>query len=108
MLARHGQLLDLLELTQVMENCVRSQSYDEALRLWQHVQRSSCRHPDIALLRSLSTDAERVKQSLLQQLLRDLRSNVQLSQCLRIVSLLRKMDVFTETEIRMKFLMVSC
>ena len=90
-----------------MENCVRSECYDEALRMYCHVRRSLDRHPGIGLLRSLADETQRIKQLMSQQLLRDLKGNSQLPNCLRIVSLLRKLDLFSESEIRIKFLTVS-
>lgn len=107
MLSKHSQLLELLEIPQVMDNCIRCECYDEALKLYLHVDRSRCKYPSIGLLNSLAGETERMKQFMTEQLLKDLRGNSQLPNCLRIVSLLRKLQVFTETEIRIKFLSVS-
>lgn len=107
MLSKHPQLLELLDVPQVMDNCLKNELYDDALRLYLHVKDLDRQNPGIGLLTNLSEETERVKQSMTQQLVQDLRGNRQLPDCLKIVSLLRKLHVFSETEIRIKFLQVS-
>uniref|UniRef100_A0A803MDB3 Conserved oligomeric Golgi complex subunit 8 n=1 Tax=Chenopodium quinoa TaxID=63459 RepID=A0A803MDB3_CHEQI len=89
LLANHSTLLDLLEIPQLMDTCVRNGNYDEALDLEAF---------------ALVAEVKQTTQSLLSQLLQKLRSNIQLPECLRIIGYLRRIGVFSEYEMRLQFL----
>uniref|UniRef100_A0A2P2KW63 Conserved oligomeric Golgi complex subunit 8 n=3 Tax=Rhizophora mucronata TaxID=61149 RepID=A0A2P2KW63_RHIMU len=104
LLANHSTLLDLLEIPQLMDTCVRNGNYDEALDLEAFVFKLATMHPKIPVIQALSAEVRQTTQSLLSQLLQKLRSNIQLPECLRVIGYLRRIGVFSEYEMRLQFL----
>ncbi|CAN6464242.1 unnamed protein product [Victoria cruziana] len=104
LLANHSTLLDLLEVPQLMDTCIRNGNYDEALDLEAFVCRLAKAHSESPVIQSLAAEVKQTTQSLLAQLLQRLRSNIQLPECLRVISYLKRIGVFTETEMRLQFL----
>jgi len=103
-LAKHTSLLEVLELPQLMETVVRNQHYEEALQLHSYVNKLCKKQPQVKILEDISSAVTSSMRLMLQQLLSQLRAPVQLPQCLKVISFLRRMDVFKETELRLKFL----
>ncbi|VAI28663.1 unnamed protein product [Triticum turgidum subsp. durum] len=104
LLANHSTLLDLLEIPQLMDTCIRNGNYDEALDLEAFVSKISKLHPDLPVIQGLAAEVKKTIQSLISQLLQKLRSNIQLPECLRIVAHLRRIGVFSESELCLQFL----
>ncbi|KAM7507497.1 hypothetical protein LguiA_017950 [Lonicera macranthoides] len=104
LLANHSTLLDLLEIPQLMDTCVRNGNYDEALDLEAFVCKLSTMHPKLPVIQALAVEVHQTTQSLLSQLLQKLKSNIQLPECLRIIGYLRRIGVFSEYEMRLQFL----
>jgi len=103
-LSKNTTLLEILELPQLMETVVRNQHYEEALQLHNYVTRLHKKQPGVKILTDIQAGVAASMRLMLQQLVSQLRSPIQLPQCLKVISFLRRMDVFQETELRLKFL----
>ncbi|XP_044749420.1 conserved oligomeric Golgi complex subunit 8 [Coccinella septempunctata] len=103
-LTKNAQLLGILELPQLMHSFIDDGLYDDALELTSYVRKLYAKHPDINIFKNVMEDVEKAWYSMLHQLLNQLRHELTLSKCLQIVGHLRRMDVFSETELRLKFL----
>ena len=103
-LTKHSELLEVLEIPQVMETCVRNGYYEEALELSHHVQRLSTRLKHIPMMQGIARDVANTMELMQYQLLQLLGTNIQLPACLKTIGYLRRMGVFEEGELRIKFL----
>jgi len=104
-LQQHTQILELLEIPQLMDTCVRGGFYDEALELEAFAQKLSKMHGEnIPLIHELSNDVKQSTQVMLRELLHKLKTNIQLPQCLRIIGFLRRLNVYSELQLRICFL----
>ena len=104
-LQKHNQLLEILEISQLMDTCVRNEYYEEALDLAAYVKRLDKRYASsIQLVRQIVDDVNKSLNVMLKQLLQQLKTNLQFNQCLKIIGIIRRLEVFTESELRVKFL----
>ncbi|OAD59682.1 Conserved oligomeric Golgi complex subunit 8 [Eufriesea mexicana] len=103
-LTRNAELLEVLEMPQLMESCLRSNQYNEALELSQYARQLGTKHGDIPIISSIVAEIENSWSGMVGQVVGSLRGDLPLARCLQLVGLLRSMDAFTEPELRIKFL----
>uniref|UniRef100_A0A2M4BHX4 Conserved oligomeric Golgi complex subunit 8 n=1 Tax=Anopheles marajoara TaxID=58244 RepID=A0A2M4BHX4_9DIPT len=105
-LRRNAELLEILELPQLMDSCIREGKYEEALELSAYVQRLASKHGNIPVIASISQAVEGAWHTMLMQLLGQLRTDLQLPKCLQVVGYLRRMQAFSPAELKLKFLQI--
>lgn len=103
-LTRNTELLEVLEMPQLMESCLRSNQYNEALELSQYARQLGTKHGDIPIISSIVAEIQSSWSGMVGQVVGSLRGDLPLPRCLQLVGLLRSMDAFTEPELRIKFL----
>lgn len=103
-LKKNSQLLEILELPQLMNSCIREGLYEEALELAAYVQRMAVKHGKISIIQHILASIEGSWYTMLAQLLDQLRSDLNLPKCLQVVGYLRRMQAFSTVELKLKFL----
>ncbi|XP_012273224.1 conserved oligomeric Golgi complex subunit 8 [Orussus abietinus] len=103
-LTKNAELLEILEMPQLMETCLRSNQYNEALELSQYARQLGTKHADIPIILSIVAEIENSWSGMVRQVIGSLRGDLPLPRCLQLVGLLRSMEAFTEPELRIKFL----
>lgn len=97
------KLLDMLEIPQLMETCVRNAYYQEALDLASHVKRIRIKL-EVGIIRDVAEEAEGVLQLMASQLLGVLREPVKLPVLLKAVGYLRRLRTIGDTDLSLVFL----
>ena len=105
MMQNYPQILELLEIPQLVEACVKSRSYEKALDLLHHSRKSLVQHPDLPVLASIVNQVKRSSNLMREQILAQLASDCDMETTIRSVDYLRRLDPdCDELELRKQFL----
>ncbi|RIB23888.1 Dor1-like family-domain-containing protein [Gigaspora rosea] len=101
----HDNLLEILEIPQLMDTCVRNGLYSEAMDLSAHVARLVSKYSTISLIQRIERDVKQTMQLMLSKLITLLSQQIKLPSCLKVIGYLRRMEAFDEAELRLVFLL---
>lgn len=103
-LSNHVQLTEILEIPKLMETLVRTEGFEDALELANYVSKLRSRYSKTKVVLEIADEVDACCQLMATMLLRLLRGDAQLPECLRCVSYLRRLQIFEEQELRWQFL----
>ncbi|KNC52413.1 uncharacterized protein AMSG_08388, partial [Thecamonas trahens ATCC 50062] len=103
-LAQAPQLVELLEAPALMESLVRAEAYDDALALREFVVKAGKKLGHIPLVASLVGKVGRATALMVGQIRAQLESDVKVPACITLVSLLRRVGLFSPRQLRVMFL----
>lgn len=103
-LENHDKLMDILEIPQLIDTCVRNGAYQDASDLASHTTDLAKRFLDVPIIRSVEEEVKHSIRTMMAQLLTVLREPVKLPALHTAVKFLRKMGPWTEEELAVIFL----
>lgn len=98
------KLLDILELPQLVDTCVRNGYHQEALDLLNHTHKVASIYPDIDYVQEVKKEVEHAIQLMTTQLFNSLRGNVKLPAVFKTINFLRRLNVLSNDELALVFL----
>jgi len=103
-LDKHEKMLELLKIPQLMEKRVKQGSYEEVLQLQQFAKQLEKKHGKIPIISSIGKDVDAQISIMRDMLHKNLRGNIKVHQCLENISYLRRLEIYSDTELRIIFL----
>ncbi|KAF8495068.1 Dor1-like family-domain-containing protein [Gautieria morchelliformis] len=103
-LEQHDKLLDILQIPQLIDTCVRNGYYSEAMDLSAHTSTLLAQFPTVPVIIDVAAEAERAIRLMSSQLLVLLREPAKLPALFKAVNFLRRMGTFGEEELALAFL----
>ncbi|CAG8749330.1 5156_t:CDS:1, partial [Acaulospora morrowiae] len=104
-LEQHDNLMEILEIPQLMETCVRDGLYSEAMDLSGYVTDLVSKYSTIPLIKHIEQEVKWTMQTMLSKLIMLLSQQIKLPDCLKVIGYLRRMEAFDESELQLVFLL---
>ncbi|KAL5271167.1 hypothetical protein ACHWQZ_G001714 [Mnemiopsis leidyi] len=105
-ISKHPQLLEILELPQLIDTSIRNNYFEEGLELHSFVNNLAVKYSDIQIIQMIKEDSDACIRHMEEILIKQLQGQITLAQCLKSVGLLRRIGSYTDTELKVKFLLV--
>ncbi|CAL8073167.1 unnamed protein product [Calicophoron daubneyi] len=104
-LDRNTQVLELLELPQLMDTSIQNGHFDDAIAILVYARKLVSKYgSSVPILGRIGAEVNAVGSQLVHQLCDQLRTPLSLPACIKVVVYLRRTEVFSEQELRLKFL----
>ncbi|KAH9516780.1 conserved oligomeric Golgi complex component [Dermatophagoides farinae] len=105
MLSKYPQLIEFMEIPQLLNNCIRTFYYDDAIMICDFVTKLCSKHSnDASIFRNMLYEVDKCKDIMVAQMIRELSGNILLPTCMKMIKYLRQIDRFTEDQLRINFL----
>lgn len=107
-LTKYPNLIEFLEIPQLLNNCVRTNHYDDAFKICNFVTQLCEQNQHVAsIFQNMLQEVDKSKDIIINQITKELNGNVQLPTCIKLVGYLRQTNKFSDEELRLTFLLVS-
>ncbi|XP_027205297.2 conserved oligomeric Golgi complex subunit 8-like isoform X1 [Dermatophagoides pteronyssinus] len=105
MLSKYPQLIEFMEIPQLLNNCIRTFYYDDAISICNFVSKLCSKHSkDATIFQNMLYEVDKCKDIMVTQIIRELSGNILLPTCMKMIKYLRQIDRFNENQLRINFL----
>lgn len=103
-LKQHPAILELLEIPQVMDTCIKNQHYDEALEIEKFVNRLEKQLADVRIIKDIANEVRSAISQMVNQLHQNLSQDIDLPTCIRAIGYLKRLSTYNSLELKVVFL----
>ncbi|KAK5574561.1 hypothetical protein RB653_009814 [Dictyostelium firmibasis] len=104
LLDNFATLLDILEIPQLMDTCIKNNSFDEALQLESFAKKIYKQYSNNTVIIEIIKEIKICTRSLISTLQQQLRQDITLTNCIKTIGYLRRLSIYKENELKIIFL----